>query len=109
MTRYLITPPATVTEYNAGRVQKWLNAQGNPATEVSVGTNGLGQLQYVIESTVDPTLLLQSFSPPPPPEDTARAFLRQLWPALNDGTATVAQMRNALRALIVLVMGDQDP
>ena len=105
MPTFTITPlnrQDRLRQVDAGQVAVWLEARGVVVDDVTMVSGDDGLISIVIESDQDPTTQLDQFEVEPTAQQTARQFLRDVLPALTDGTATTAQMRNALRALIIL-------
>lgn len=108
MQQYTVQPSFYRPDIDAGQIERWLEAQGLDVQEVTIHTDlSTGLLVYVITADADPAPLISGYTPPPDPQKTARLFLRSVFPKLTDGTATTAEMRNAIRALIVLEIGEE--
>ena len=102
MAFFIITPPAGVTETDAGRIEKFLENKELTVQSVSVLQTPEGVLTYQIESDIDPRTVVQSYVKAKSPQDQARDKLSELRPKLLDGTATVVEMRLCLLALVIL-------
>lgn len=108
MQEYTVQPPFYRPDIDAGRIERWLKSQGLNVQEVTISTDlSSGLHSYIIIADADPAPFLLGYTPPPDPQKTARQFLRSVFPKLTDGTATAAEIRNAVRALIVLEIGEE--
>ena len=99
---FTITPPAGVTETDAGRIETFLQNRGVIVETVSVLQTRDGVLTYQIDCNIDPRTVVQSYVKTKNLEEQARDKLSELKPKLIDGTATTQEMRIALAALVVL-------
>lgn len=104
MPTFIIAPPAGVTETDAGRIQSYLTNKGLVVDGVSVAVDRVTQsITYIVESDRNPATVLDgTYTRPKDPTDVAHDKLAELKAKILDGTATVAEMRQALAALIVL-------
>ena len=104
MPTYIIAPPAGVTETDAGRIQTFLANKGLAVEGVSVTVDRETQaITYIIDADRNPATVFDgTYARAKNPEDMARDKLTELKAKILDGTATVAEMRQALYALIIL-------
>ena len=104
MPTYIINPPAGVTETDAGRIQTFLTNKGLVVDGVSISVDRDTQtLTYIIDADRSPATVFDgTYARPKSPDDLARDKLAELKGKILDGTATVAEMRQALYALIIL-------
>jgi hypothetical protein len=104
MPTYIINPPAGITERDAGRIQDFLTNKGIVVDGVSVSVDRETQaITYIIDADRNPLTLFDGpYARPKNADETARDKLIDLKAKILDGTATVAEMRQALYALIVL-------
>lgn len=113
MPTFTIQPPDQSIEYTPQQVIDWLATKGITATDVKVvrkgGNPDTSPWAYEVTADQDPTTALAGATLPPSAEQQAISYIRQTFPKLNDQTQTLTQMelRQYLRALTVLVRGNQ--
>lgn len=91
-------------EMDAGRIEAFLKARGADVTSVSVKVDPeTGAVHYEIDASDDPGKLLENYIPPVTPTRAATLQLRGLRQKMESGTATLADIRQALVALVQLV------
>jgi hypothetical protein len=97
--------PQTKRDIDAGRIQEFLVSRGVNVEWVSSAEDQVGAY-YLIESDTDPAPVLAQYIRPVTREDRAREALKAIVPKLIDNTATIAELRQGLLAVTVL-MRDQ--
>lgn len=102
MGTYVISPPAGVTETDAGRIERFLEGRGLVVDSVEVLQTRDGVLTYVIVANAHPATVLLNYSREATPKDAATTTLAAIKSRLIDGSATIADVRTCLVALLTL-------
>ena len=104
MPTFIVAAPPGVSETDSGRLESFLKNKGLAVESVSVAVDRDTQaITYIIEADRNPAVVLDgTYTRTKTAAEQARDKLAEVKPKLLDGSATTAEMRQALLALIVL-------